>query len=72
MFNPINLDEVCVQSMHIESKGKSVHDVPSIESKQTKEGKEKGKRKHATIMWKGEERPTYSHCQKQRHEEAKC
>ena len=26
MLNPTNLDEVCVQSTHIESKGKSVHD----------------------------------------------
>ena len=26
MFNPTNLDEVCVQATHIESKGKSVHD----------------------------------------------
>ena len=26
MFNPTNLDEVCVQATHIESKGKSAHD----------------------------------------------
>ena len=32
MFNPTNLDEVCVQATHIESKGKSVHDVSSAES----------------------------------------
>jgi len=32
MFNPTNLDEVSVQETHIESKGKSVHDVYSAES----------------------------------------
>ena len=42
MFNPTNLYEVCVQSMHIESKGKSVRDFSSAESSQSKEGKEKG------------------------------
>ena len=72
MFNPTNLDEVCVQAMHIESKGKSVHEVPSVESSHEKEGKSKGKGKHATTMRKGEERPTCSHCQKQECEEAKC
>jgi hypothetical protein len=29
MFNLTNLDEVCVQATHIDSKGKSVHDVSS-------------------------------------------
>jgi hypothetical protein len=43
MFNPNNLDEVCVQATHIESKGKSVHDVSSAESIQAKEDKEKRK-----------------------------
>ena len=28
MFNPTNLGEVFMQDTHIESKGKSVHDVP--------------------------------------------
>ena len=73
MFNPTNLDEVCVQATHIESKGKSTPNNFSLdESNQWNEGKEKGKGKHATTMRKGEERPTSSHCQKQGHEEAKC
>jgi hypothetical protein len=72
MFNPTNLDEVCVQETHIESKGKNVHDVSSAESVQEKEGKEKWKVKHAATMKKGDERPTCSHYQKQGHEEAKC
>ena len=72
MLNPTNLDEVCVQATHIESKGKSVHDFSSAKSSQEKENKAKGKGKHATTMRKGEERPTCSHCQKQGKEEAKC
>ena len=37
MFNPTNLDEVCVQATHIESKGKNAHDnFSSIESIQSK------------------------------------
>jgi hypothetical protein len=67
MFNPINLDEVCVQATHIESKWKSVHDVSSAESIQTKEDKEKQKVKHAATMKKGHEKPTCSHCQKEGH-----
>ena len=55
MFNSTNLDEVCVQDTHIESKGNNVHEAPSVESNQEKEGKEKGKGKHATTMKKEEE-----------------
>ena len=58
MFKPTNLDEVCLQATHIESKGKSVHDVPSVESIHAKEGKVKGKGKHEATLRKGEERPT--------------
>ena len=72
MFNPTNLDEVSVQFTHIKSKGKSVHDVPSVESRQAKEGKAKQKGKHAATMKKEEDMPTCSHCQKQGHEEEKC
>ena len=72
IFNPTNLDEVCVQDMNIESKGKNVHDVPSADSSQEKEGKEKGKREHAATTRKEEDRPTCLHCQKKGHEEERC
>ena len=72
MFNPTNLDEVCVQETHIESKGNSVHDVSLAKYVQAKEGREKWKSKHAATMKKGDERPTCSHCQKQGHKEEKC
>ena len=70
MFNPTNLDEVCVQATHIESKGKSSHDnFSSAKSIQSKEGKEKGKRKHTTTMNKGDTKLLCSHFQKVGHDE---
>ena len=38
MFNPSNLDEVCVQAKHLEARGKQ-----NIEEKGESEGKGKGK-----------------------------
>ena len=73
MFNCANLDEVCVQATHFESKGKNVHgSFSSTEFNQLKEGKGKGKEKHTTIVRKGDERPTCSHYEKQGNEETKC
>ena len=73
MFNPTNLNEVCVQAMHIESKGKRTHDnFSSVESTQSKEGKGKGKGKHKNTVRKGDGRSTCSHCQKKGHAEEKC
>ena len=54
MFNPTNLDEVCVQAMHIESKGNGVHDFSSAESSQLKEGNARGKGNHAATVKKGD------------------
>ena len=68
MFNHTNLDEVCVQATYIESKEKNAHDnFSSIESIQSKEGKGKGKGKYKNTLWKDDERPTCSPCQKQGH-----
>ena len=53
-----------IPQANYESKRKSVHDVPSAKPIQEKEGKEKGKGKHATTMSKGDESPTCLHCQK--------
>ena len=70
MFNPTNLDEVCVKATHIESKGKSAHDkFYSAEYIQSKEGKEKGKIKHTTTVKKGDTKLSCSHCQKNGHDE---
>jgi hypothetical protein len=43
MFNPTNLDEVCVQATHIESRGNNVKDNFSKKLVQSVEGKNKGK-----------------------------
>ena len=72
MFNPTNLDEVCVQATHIESKGNGVHDFSSAESSQSKEGKPKGKGKHATTMKKGDTKISCSHCQRDGHDAEHC
>ena len=54
MFNPTNLDEVCVQATHIEIEG--------MENK----SKGKGKGKHTTTVKKEGEKPTCTHCQKKK------
>ena len=65
MFNPTNLDEVCAQATHIESKEKNAHNnVSSTEFIQSKEGKGKEKGKYIATVRQSDERPTCSHCQK--------
>ena len=72
MFNPSNLDDVCVQATHLEARGK--HDNDSFMKKSSKfDNKDKSKyrgKKTATIMKEGE-KPTCSHCQKG-HDVSKC
>ena len=68
MFNPSNLDDVCVQATHLEARGK--HDNDSFMKKSFKDkSKDKGK-KSATIKEEGE-KPTCSHCQKE-HDVSRC
>ena len=70
MFNPNNLDEVCVQSTHIEMGGRSV---PSnFQKKFSKTDDKKGKGKKTVTLKKEGERPTCTHCKKDGHEESKC
>ena len=53
MFNPTNLDEVCVQETHLEARGKNVSKETSknsFESRDKGKGKFKGKgKKYASI-----------------------
>lgn len=74
MFNPTNLDEVCVQVTHLESKGQSVNDVFSMKPIQVKEGKNKikEKQKWTTIMKKEYEKPSCSYFKKEEYDEDKC
>ncbi len=66
MFNPTNLDDVCVQATHLEARGK--HDGGSF-MKKPFDNKEKGK-KTATIKKEGG-KPTCSNCHKG-HDVSKC
>ena len=74
MFNPNNLDEVCVQATHIEMGGRSVPSNFQKKFSKTEDHKYKGKGKgKITVTVKREgERPTCTHCKKDGHEESKC
>ena len=74
MFNPNNLDDVCVQATHLEARGKNT---PKDGSKNPFKGKgnEKGSKgkgnKNASIKKEGE-KLTWKHCSKEGHNEAHC
>ena len=74
MFNPTNLDEVCVQATHTETKGKNTKG--NFSKKPFKpEGnkfKGKGKGKHTTTMKKERDKPSCTHCQKKGHDASRC
>ena len=74
MFKLTNLDEVCVQATHIETKGKNTKD--KFSKKPFKldgnNSKGKGKGKHTTTMKKKGENPTCSPCHKKGHDSSKC
>jgi hypothetical protein len=74
MFNPTNLDEVCVQATHIETKGKNTKEKISKKSFKPDEKKFKGKwkSKHTTTLKKEGDNPTCTHCQKKGHDASKC
>ena len=63
MFNPTNLDEVCVQVTHMESKGKNLNE--NFFKKPFKPYGNKfegiGKGNHTTTMKKGGKKPTCTH-----------
>ena len=66
MFNPSTLDDVCVQATHLESRGKHANDTfvkKSFKFDSKSKGKDKGKKKVATVKKEGEN-PTCSHFQK--------
>jgi hypothetical protein len=75
MFNPTNLDEVCVQATHLEARGnKDIHEGFKKTFSQGDKGKKhfKGKgRKNATVKKEGE-KFTCKHCSKEGHDEDHC
>jgi len=70
MFNPNNLDEVCVQATYLEARGKNT---PEEGSKNPFKGKEKEKgfkgKKNASIKKEGE-KTICKHCSKEGYDEA--
>lgn len=71
MFNPSNLDEVCVQDTHLEARGKQ-----GIEEKSESEGKRKGKfygrgKRNSSVKRK-KEKLTCKNCSKTGHGENQC
>ena len=74
MFIPTNLDEVCVQATHMESKGKNTKENFSKKPFKTygNKFKGKGKGKHAATVKKEREKTTCTHCQKKGHDASKC
>jgi len=72
MFNPSNFHEVCVQVIHMESKGNNVNDSLSAESSQLKEGKDKGKVNRTVIVNKGDVKFSCSHCQRDGNDKDQC
>ena len=65
MFNPTNLDEVCVQATHIETKGNNTKEIFSEKpfKLDVNKSKGKGKGKHTTTAKKEGDKPTCIHCQ---------
>jgi hypothetical protein len=71
LFNPTNLDEVCVQETHLESRGKNVQEDHKHSEDHFKR-KGKGKDKRTTTTKKEGEKSSCTHCQKDGHDDEHC
>jgi hypothetical protein len=72
MFNPSNLDEVCVQATHIEAGARNMNFSATKEAPPTENKKRWKEKKAATVRKEEGERPSCSHCGKKGHDDAKC
>jgi hypothetical protein len=75
MFNPSNLDEVCVQATHLEARGrKKTHEGNKKPFNHGDKGKRKfkGNGKKNTVIKKEGEKFTCKHCSKDGHDEDHC
>jgi hypothetical protein len=73
MFNPTNLDEVCVQATHLEARGKNnTHEGFKKTYSQGDKGKKKFKGRKNDAMKKEGEKFTCKHCSKDGHDEDHC
>jgi hypothetical protein len=75
MFNPSNLDEVCVQDNHLEERGRNeTHEGNKKPFSRGDKGKKmfKGNRKKNDVVKKEGEKFTCKHCSKDGHDEDHC
>jgi hypothetical protein len=74
LFNPTNLDEVCVQETHLERRGNNVQeDHTNKPAKfQNNKFKGKGKRKNTTTITKEEGKISCPHWKKHGHNDEHC
>jgi hypothetical protein len=75
MFNPSNLDEVCVQATHFEARGRNeTHEGSKKPFSHGEKGKRnfKGNGKKNIVVKKEGEKFTCKHCSKDGHDEDHC
>ena len=74
MFNPTNLDEVCVQATHLKARGENVQEEGKKKPFQNGEkGKKfKGKQKKNAFVKKEGEKLVSKNCSKEGHDEVHC
>jgi hypothetical protein len=75
LFNPTSVDEVCVQSTHLENRGKHVQEDPTkkpsnFPHKPFKKFKRKDKK--TTTIKREEGKPYCTHCKKIGHDDEHC
>jgi hypothetical protein len=68
LFNPTSIEEVCVQSTHLENRGKHVQEDPTNKPSNFPQNKDK---KTTTVMREGG-KPYCTHCKKGGHDEEHC
>jgi hypothetical protein len=72
LFNPTNLEEVCVQATHLENRGKHVQEDPTKKTSnfpQKTFKKFKRNHKNITTMMREGGKPSCTHCKKSSHDE---
>ena len=75
MFNPTSLDDVSVQATHLEARGKNVTPDVGKSSKpieRKNNGKNKPERKEKKKNTVKKDKPSCTHCKKERHDGAHC
>jgi hypothetical protein len=74
LFNPTNLDEVCVQETHLESRGNNVQEDHTKKPSKFQNNKFKGKGKGKKTIYNKERgrKSSCTHCKKYGHDDEHC